>query len=149
VVEQDNVRVIIDAPEMFFAARIVFRRIAIHPPVGNSVDGVGIRFFIRLLEPSSDEIAKIVFDSVDFLLGGIDDIFSSNIGGFAQSLTAYDCNPSRSLEFVTLGVSHPIGNTTRCTTVWNRSTVRESPEDGTFLDQSSSGSVTKNSSVKY
>ena len=66
VVEKNDVRVIVDSPDVLLSAGVVLWAVAIHLPVRNSIDSVGVRLFVGLLQAPPDKRLEIVFDGVNF-----------------------------------------------------------------------------------
>ena len=78
-------RIVVDSPDVLFPALVVLEAVAIDLPIGNAVDRIGVRFLIGFLQPTPNEILDVILNGVDFCLRGIEDVFSRDVGRFAQN----------------------------------------------------------------
>ena len=85
VVEQDDVRVIIDPPQVALAVASRVETLAIRLPVGDAVDGVRKRLFPRLLQPAPDKILEVVIERLNLSLHWELGVLGGKVGGLAES----------------------------------------------------------------
>src|SRR5450755_303374 len=67
VVQQDDVGIIVNSPDVLFAALVVVLAFAVGFPVRNAVDRIRIGLLVGLLQAAPDVVANVIFQRIDFL----------------------------------------------------------------------------------
>jgi hypothetical protein len=74
VIQHDDVRVVVDPPEVGSAVAARVATLAIHLPVGDAVDAVGISLLFRHLHPAPQVLADVALEAVDLRLVREEDV---------------------------------------------------------------------------
>src|SRR2546430_12007764 len=77
-------RIVVDPPEVLLAAWIILGALAIHFPVRNAIDCIGIWLFVGLLQAAPDKCLDVCLEGIDLLLRWIKDVLAREIWGFPQ-----------------------------------------------------------------
>ncbi len=79
VIQHDDVRIVVDAPDVRLAVASRVRARAVRLEVGDAVDGVGIRLLVGHLHPAPEILADVELEAFDLLLIRKEDVLRGDV----------------------------------------------------------------------